>query len=120
MTWGRMDREGLLRQLVRRTRPIDVVLANLRDVGWDSEREYAVIGPDDVLEVLDAFDAGAMSAEAVERWAEALEMREDLEMTEPVREALFRLANPVLGYTLSPDVVRSIRRLVVGTEQEEN
>lgn len=107
-----MDRENLLKQLVDRSRPVDDVLTDLRRLGWDSDVTYAVIFPQHVVAVLDALVEGHMSVRAVERWAEALEVREDIEMTEPVREALFMLANPALGYELSADLVQDIRNLL--------
>lgn len=41
-----------------------------------SDRNRGVIGLPDVLDVLDDFDRGTMSAEAVEGWADALEVRD--------------------------------------------
>lgn len=71
-----------------------------------------------VIAVLKRFQAGVLSPEAVEAWANAVEGREDIglepESSELLEEAIFDLANPVLQGALTGDTVeRWIQRLMV-------
>jgi hypothetical protein len=85
-------------------------------LAWDSERELVTIRPAHVLKVLSRFRSGALSAEQVEKWANAIEGREDIDLEaqnrELLREAIFALANPDLQGDITTDVAdRWIERI---------
>lgn len=117
MSGPRIDRHLLLCSLLGMTRPIDGLLHDIADIGWDSEHELVILRRDHVIDILSRFKLGALDAEAVERWANAIEGREDVGLDPGSRElleaAIFDLANPVLQGPLTPELAeRWIERLV--------
>ena len=64
----------------------------------------------DALRVLRGYTNGTLSSEDVQRWAEALEGREDLGreagFEEPLTEFLFEIATPELAGPLTPELAQ--------------
>ena len=114
-----MERDVLLRQLVERRRPVDEVVRDLAQFSWDAPVALVSVEPQHVVAVLDQYAKGRMTAAEVEEWADALEVRDDVDAPPQVREALFRLANPALGYELSASTIEEIRQLFDTAEESE-
>jgi hypothetical protein len=95
------NREELLRRLVRFERPLEPLLSLLGAAGWDSHRELVRVAPADIENALRLFLQNRTTAEQVEEWANAIECREDLAMTELVESVIYELANPLLTEPLS-------------------
>lgn len=80
----------------------------LKTYPWDIPEALVSLDASDILSILERFLQGALTAEDVEQWANALEIREDVECRdEQVKEALFELANPSITEPLTRD--RAIR-----------
>jgi hypothetical protein len=97
-------------------RPLDTVLVELAGVAWDSEEELVTLQPAHVIEVLSRFQSARLSAEDVERWANAIEGRDDIgcedESRALLKETMFDLANPDLQGALTTEVAaRWVERL---------
>lgn len=99
------SRQECLRDLVRLAAPLDRLRGELAQHPWDSPVPFVTLCAGDVVRVLDRFLKGELTASAVEEWADALEMREDVTFEkELVKEAIFDLANPVLQGALTLEV----------------
>ncbi len=102
---GINTRKELLSQLLARTRPAAPILGELAEFGWDSDRDLVVLTREHLKEVLREFAQGALSADDVQTWAEALEAREDIGFEagqdEILKCVVFALANPAICEPLS-------------------
>ena len=96
-------REELLRRLVRFERPLEALRPLLGAYAWDSDRELVRVAPADVKNVLTLFREDQATAGDIEAWANAIEGRDDLAMTEHVADAIFELANPLLTEPLTKE-----------------
>jgi len=97
------NREELLRRLVRFERPLEALRPLLGAYVWDSDRELVRVAPADIENVLNLFREDQATAEDVETWANAIECRDDLAMTEHVADVIFELANPLLTEPLTKE-----------------
>ena len=89
------DRRRLLTDLIAlRESPIQLEEA-LRRFPWDSD-DAVWISETDIVRVLRLAQQGKLSIRDVQRWAEILEVRDDIDASESVRSILFELANPQL------------------------
>ncbi|PYJ54799.1 MAG: hypothetical protein DME82_09910 [Verrucomicrobia bacterium] len=99
------SRAELLRKLVEYPPDIEAVAAKLREFPWDSEERLVCITRAHLMEILERFLVGELTAEQVERWADLLEMREDIEFEDGrfgvPREVFHELANPYLTEPLT-------------------
>jgi len=96
--------------------PLEIVLHGLASVAWDSEVELMILRPTHVVEALKRFKSGALDADAIERWASAIEGRDDIGLDHGnsvlLKAVIFDLANPTLQGKLSDEVAdRWIERL---------
>ncbi len=111
-----MTRKQALEHAVLLDMPIEVLQAALSQHPWDSPAELVMIGPGDIVRILDRFVSGELSEEQVLSWAELIECREDIGYPEnaadAVKEALFLLANPEInlpGGVLTAETSRAVR-----------
>lgn len=113
-----MDRRRAeaVHSLVWLDRPLAEVLAALSSYGGDSEDAVTFDGAP-ILSVLDRFVSGDLTASQVEEWANAIEMRDDIEFVEGMRDALietvFVLANPLLEGALSVAMAERLKAEVL-------
>ena len=96
----------LLQSLLRLDQPVDHLETAVGRLPWDSDRSLVTLTGADAASILERFARGELSASDVERWANAVEGREDIDFDEghesELREALFELANPLLTEPLTP------------------
>lgn len=101
-----MNRVEALKALVEAELPIAQAIARMSQFAWDSEEYLAVLTPENLERVLNLLTEGTLTASDVEAWANAIECRDDLALSEPVvSEVLYELANPVLTHALSAERV---------------
>ena len=109
-----MTREDTAQALVGFDRP----LASLRDAvaglpfDWDGP-PLATLRCEDVLSVLARWQRGELAPEAVEEWANLVELRDDLALEPVVADAIFDLANPALQGPLAETGPRLIGQLTL-------
>jgi hypothetical protein len=96
-----VDRKSRLQNLVKLCAPISAIAADLENVEWDSEKRLAMLRASDLKSVLERYASGELSHHDIESWANLIEGREDIEVEEGIRDALFELANPELTEPLS-------------------
>jgi hypothetical protein len=110
----REEHRRVLRDLVSSRDDISVLARQLRAFkGWDVEPLVTLSGPD-IVRVLGRYLRGDLSAEEVGIWAEALEVRDDVEYGDDaengVLTAVFQLASKGMG--ACPVTPASARRLI--------
>ena len=102
-----MTRQEWLAALIDLSEPIEEVLTALSRYDWDSDRPLVTVRRQHVLCVLNEYLEGHLQTEDVERWADSLHVREDVDFEIDfeglVRETLFELGNPYLTQRLDPD-----------------
>lgn len=104
------DRIRLLQDLVRCSSPATVTAEALSRFPWDVEGPLVVLTRRHCVSVLDRLLRGELSAGEVEAWADALEVREDVEFEAGlVGEIVYRLANPALEGPLTAAVAEQLR-----------
>ena len=104
------ERVRLLRDLVQCIAPTADTAEALSRFPWDVEEPLVVLMPNHCVAVLDRFLRGELSSGQVEQWANALEVREDLDFqSEIVGEVVHRLANPVLEGPLTAAAAKQLR-----------
>ncbi|WP_149905325.1 hypothetical protein [Mesorhizobium sp. SARCC-RB16n] len=98
----------MLGDLVTFARPIDRLAEMVGVLGW-SETPSVVLTADHIVSVLQRFRAGELAAADVERWADLVECREDIDYqpdrNEEILQAIYVLANPVLNGLLDEALV---------------
>ena len=96
------QRTEVLKDLVAMRRPLDDALQAVRALPWDSDRDLVVVGPSEVALLLTRFLQSEVTAADVERWADALESREDVTVDPALPgDIMFALATPELEGSLT-------------------
>jgi len=98
------NRKLLLEYLVDRSKPLNEILDALSEFDFDSEPLVALKG-EHVIKLLSDYVAGKIDESMVERWADAIEVRDDLyyeaEDGDDLKAIIFDLANPLLSGPLT-------------------
>lgn len=107
-------RGRLLLDLIWLRRPVDLVVSELANFGWDSQVELATLGRPAALAVLDAYIAGEREARDVGAWAAAIEGRDDIGLEADaawtLKDLVFDLATAELTGRLTPSKAAAWRR----------
>lgn len=116
MTASKGERHRVLCALLALDRPLEDLVRELAALGWDSDAEQMTLEPRHLIGILNRFRAGTLNAEEVERWANAIESREDIRNApgsgELLKAVIFDLANPALQGALTLAIAeRLIARL---------
>jgi hypothetical protein len=95
------SRQAVLNSLLAYDRPADVLRMALGQYEWGCPEPLVVLTRERVVSVLQRFLRGELSADAVEAWADLVELREDIDLPdEQVVDAIFVLANPTINSAL--------------------
>ena len=95
--------------------PSQPLIEELRLMDWDWTGEpLLVLTPEHVLSVMDRFLSGQLTAKQVEDWADALELREDVELADSLAGVIFYLANPSINGEINETNINRLRQHVVG------
>lgn len=91
----------VLTELINFQFPLDVLRDKLRGLPWDSATDQVELTPAHVTHVLAEAQAGNLSSSDVSAWAELVESREDIGLSEQtsddLREFVFEAANPEIN-----------------------
>ena len=100
-----LTRAELLQTIVEYTSGIDTAVGELARYPWDCNEPVFIVTRAHVTAILDRYLSGELTPEQLERWADLLEVRDDIEFESPaeeaVREVIWQLANPLLTEPLS-------------------
>ena len=85
----------------------------LQKLDWDYRGAPFLLEEAHIVSALDGFIAGAVPKDDLVRWAEILELREDIEFPEHIKKVIFEIANPDLGYELDAPYAVTLRNSVL-------
>lgn len=104
------QRIDALRDLINLRVPVEQAESALAEFGWDSDDDLDTLTRADVIHILRRYQAGELNSTDCQRWAEALEGRDDLGLEEDwedaLKELLFEIATPGLAERLTPEFAR--------------
>lgn len=100
-------RTELLRRLAVFDEPMQPLLEELRQFGWDCDNELIFLSESHIISVLDRFIEEEITASDIQAWTECFEMREDVgfesEREHDLNQIIFRLATPEITYAITKD-----------------
>jgi hypothetical protein len=109
------DRRSALEALVALSQPLSRVLEDLRSQRGSLGDPEVRLRPVHLKGVLDRYLRGELTAPQVHAWAEAVEVRDGVEIaSDVVKEVVFDLATPELQGELSPEVARQMLERIAG------
>jgi hypothetical protein len=101
-----VSRSNILSSLIERRAPLDQLEESLNRFDFDSE-PLITLKATHVRSILEDYLAGKVTAEYVERWADLIEVRDDIEYDAghqvDIKRYIHDLANPVLSGPLDRD-----------------
>lgn len=91
----------LVSNLVNLSGSVDNTLEQLFLYGWDFDGAPYLLKPENLLAVIQKFMNGEISSAELEKWANAVECREDIkycdnQVKDTIGSIIHRLANPIL------------------------
>lgn len=106
-------RKVLLEKLIHLDSPLKKVMAELDSLGWDWDGDDLVnLTGENIISILERYLQADLTEQEVEDWANAVEMREDIEFgnnnDKITMDAIFELANPALEGELTPETARAL------------
>ncbi len=103
------ERKSVLKRLVTLSAPVDASIRELARFPLDSEKELITLRDEHLVSVLRRFVLGDLTSCDVERWADALECRDDVQVeSDQVKRDVFVLASPTLEGALTIQRAREI------------
>ena len=106
----RVARRDLLNALLQRTAPPPQISAQLAGVPWDSD-PLVELTDEHLLAALGEYLDGTLDAASIEQWADAIELRDDIEFSRSVHlDIVFELATPYTAGPLTPAVARTMQQ----------
>jgi hypothetical protein len=113
---SRRPRIELLTALIEGQFPVEPIRMELVTYPWDLDDPLVFLRPTHVRSILSRFLNGDLTAASVAAWAEAVELRDDIDYEDEERhvlgEAIFVLANPDVNGHLTPERAEA---MLVGT-----
>lgn len=92
------SRRQILQELVAFSQPLEFIAKEISQLEWDYDGKPFIIKPIHIVNVLNRFLFGDLTAKEVEDWANMIECREDLEYEkynpEQLDKIIYELANP--------------------------
>ena len=90
----------VLQALIACNRPVDELEQDMMGMSWDSATDLVELKLSDLRSIVERILSGALSVTDARRWAELVEIREDIgcsvDDAEVIEEFVFDLANPDL------------------------
>jgi len=92
-----IERKEVLNNLILFKNPIDETLRDLSKFNWDSEEELITLTVRDLVSLLQRYFSGELAAIDLEKWANAIESRDDIALEKKhsslLKEFIYELAN---------------------------
>ncbi|MER8761483.1 MULTISPECIES: hypothetical protein [unclassified Mesorhizobium] len=90
----------------------------LREFEWDYDGLPYILTRDDVSDILERYIDGKLSSEELEAWADAIELREDIQYEEKnedwINDVIFTLASTVLNGPITLEKVKELLKISGG------
>lgn len=116
----KLSRAEILKTLIEGTLPIELLEENMRQFAFDSQ-PLVTLFASDVDRMLNRFIEGTLDQDYLERWAELIEVRDDIEFEtrqeDTIKEVIYDLSNPVLAGPLDVAQAQRLRALLMKSEQ---
>jgi hypothetical protein len=97
-------RRSAVQALLEMSEPLDSVFQRLQHFGWDYEGVPVLLERKHLVRALQKYLGGELMAADIEKWANGIEGREDIDFEEQyegvIDETLYELANPLLTMQL--------------------
>lgn len=95
-----IKRKKALNELLNFSESIDALTSKLKCFSWNFEGEPVLVRTSHLVSVLNRFVQGELTKNEIEKWANIIECREDLENEESddelINKIIYELANPLL------------------------
>jgi len=106
-------RTDALRALLNLSKPIEDIATTLSRVDWDSD-ELVIIEISHIGKILKRYISGELNESIIENWANAIECRDDIGLSEEAKNVIaaliHELANPDLTQKLTPERAKALIR----------
>ncbi len=103
------NRKNALNDLIELSRPLDLIIEDLSKFSWDESEDLVMIKKIDIETVLKSVIDEKLSLKELEKWANAIESREDINFAnEEIKSLIFRIANPETHGELSLGEMKSV------------
>jgi hypothetical protein len=110
------DRSDLVSALVEGQFPVEPIRNELARYPWDAEEPLALLRREHVVAILRRYLSSELTAEQVDAWANALELRDDVGFLEEdsalLQHTIFVLANPAVNGDLTIELARELLKTV--------
>ena len=97
------ERQKLLQSLLNYTSEPVAVQQALQAFPWDVDEALIELRPNHITSVLARYLNQELNAEQIEDWANAIESRDDIDMSDALIEVIHQLANPILTTPLTKE-----------------
>jgi hypothetical protein len=99
-----MDRLEIVRALIEMQTPMQESIDKLATLEWNYDGDGIELNRTHLINVLNKFLSNKLSDSDVEKWANAIESREDIRFESgnerKIEEVIYELANPILTFPL--------------------
>lgn len=89
-----LNRINLIKKVISYEDVTDQIFAKLSSYEWDFDGNPVLFGAQDIKRVLKLYLDQRITARDIDKWANFIECRDDVEPHESIAEILFELANP--------------------------
>ena len=100
----------VLKNLIDLSAPIEQIKESLKAIQWNSDTSV-LMSKNSVIQVLSRFINDEISHQTLEKWANLVESREDIEFDpicpDDIKTLIFNIANPELQGLFTKDVANS-------------
>lgn len=104
-------RRRALKRLLDGEQPLGTTIEAVGKLSWDSDEELVTLTPAHAVRMLERYLAGELTSGDLERWANAIEAREDIgldtDAADALEEVIFELANPSLQGATTAESARA-------------
>lgn len=101
-----MSRYDVLTALIEFSETVASLAAKLKTIPWDSDEAIVTLTSQQVAHAITKCLRGQISATELQRWAELIEVREDIDFdsnrSAEIKDVIFTIANPDINGELSP------------------
>jgi hypothetical protein len=104
-------RKQILHRLIQLDGDLETIQKELKSFAWDANEYIIVVTMNDLKAVLTQYLEGKKTIDELERWADLIECREDIDFEDSqenkIKTIVHHLANPELNGKVSVDIVRA-------------
>jgi hypothetical protein len=108
-----MDRRAVIEALIELNGEVDGIVSAVRAFPFDVDQPLVTLTCAHIDSILERYLRGTLCANDVQRWADAVEGRDDIQYSEAqegeIADVLFRLSSPEINGPLSPASAEALR-----------